>query len=172
MAGALTDDGGFTVTGPTPGRYRIRVSNSPPGWMFKAALLNGIDVSETPFEFTKDISDLVLVYTDRWSGISGTVQGEGADAATVLVYTTDAQAWNDPGASSRRLRSARATAAGQFGISSLPPGDYYVAAVREEDAADWRDPSFLDALARVATRFTILEGEHRSIDLQVREVRR
>ena len=172
MAGTLTDDGGFTVTGPTPGRYRIRVSNSPPGWMFKAALLNGVDVSETPFEFTKDISDLVLVFTDRWSGISGTVLGEGADAATVIVYTTDAQAWNDPGASPRRLRSARATATGQFGISSLPPGDYYVAAVREEDAADWRDPSFLDALARVAARITILEGEHKSIDLQIREVRR
>jgi hypothetical protein len=47
-----------------------------------------------------------------------------------------------------------------------------VAAVREEDAADWRDPSFLDALARVAARITILEGEHKSIDLQIREVRR
>jgi len=172
MAATLTDDGGLTVTGPTPGRYRIRVSNSPAGWMFKAALLSGVDVSETPFDFTKDISDLVLVYTDRWSGISGTVQGEGADAATVIVYTTDAQAWNDQGASPRRLRSARATATGQFGISSLPPGDYYVAAVHEEDAADWRDPSFLDALARVAARITILEGEHKSIDLQIREVRR
>ena len=172
MAATLTDDGGLTVTGPTPGRYRIRVSNSPQGWMFKAALLNGVDVSETPFDFTKDISDLVLVYTDRWSGISGTVLGQGADAATVIVFTTDAQAWNDPGASPRRLRSARATAAGQFGISSLPPGDYYVAAVREDDAADWRDTSFLDALARVATRITILEGEHKSIDLQLREVRR
>jgi len=172
MAATLTADGGFTLTGPTPGRYRIRVSNSPQGWMFKAALLNGVDVSETPFDFTKDISDLLLVYTDRWSGLSGTVQGQGADAATVIVFTTDAQAWNDSGPSPRRLRSARATAAGQFGISSLPPGDYYVAAVREEDAADWRDASFLDALARVATRITILEGEHRSIDLQLREVRR
>jgi uncharacterized protein (DUF2141 family) len=172
MAGTLTDDGGFTVAGPTPGRYRIRVSNSPPGWMFKAALLNGVDVSETPFDLTKDISDLLLVYTDRWSGISGTVQGQGADAATVIAFTTDAQAWNDPGASPRRLRSTRATAAGQYGISSLPPGDYYVAAVREDDAADWRDASFLDALARVATRITILEGEHKSIDLQLREVRR
>ena len=172
MAATLTDDGGLTVTGPTPGRYRIRVSNSPRGWMFKAALLNGVDVSETPFHLTKNISDLVLVYTDRWSGISGTVQGPGADAATVIVFTTDAQAWTDSGASPRRLRSARATAAGQYGISSLPPGDYYVAAVREEEAADWSDPSFLDALARVATRITILEGEHKSIDLQIREVRR
>jgi hypothetical protein len=172
MAGTLTDDGGFTMTGPTPGRYRIRVSNSPQGWMFKAALLNGVDVSETPFDFTKDISDLVLVYTDRWSGISGAVQGPGSDAATVLVFTTDAQAWTDSGASPRRLRGARATAAGQFGISSLPPGDYYIAAVREEDVADWRDPPFLDALARVATRITILEGEHKSIDLRIREVRR
>ena len=66
----------------------------------------------------------------------------------------------------------RASTAGQFGLSSLPPGDYYAIAIREENAADWRDPAILDVLARAATRVTILEGEHRTVDLQVREVRR
>jgi Carboxypeptidase regulatory-like domain len=172
IAATLADGGGFTVAGYLPGRYRVRVSNSPQGWMFKAAMLNGADVSEVPFELTRDVPDLVLVFTDRWSGMSGSVQGPAADAATVILFTTDTQAWTGAGANPRRFRSARATAKGQFGISSLPPGDYYVVAIRDEDAADWRDPAALEAFARLATQVTIQEGEHKTIDLQLREVRR
>jgi hypothetical protein len=160
----------FRMGGPGPGRYRVRVPNSPAGWMFKAAMLNGVDVSETPFELTRDISGLVLQFTDRWSGMSGSVQGQNAGDANVLVFPTDAQAWDD--ANSRRLKNVRANDRGEFGIGSLPPGNYYVIAVREEDAVDWRDPAFLEMLARIATQVTILEGEHKKLDLQVREVRR
>jgi hypothetical protein len=174
MTVAMTgSDRNFRIAGYLPGRYRVRVTNSPSGWMFKSAMLNGVDVSETPFELTRDIADLMLTFTDRWSGISGSVQGRGAEGATVLAFTTDAQAWTTAGPNSRRFRSGRAaTATGAFGISSLPPGDYYVIAVREEDAVDWRDPATLDLLARAATQITILEGEHKTIDLQMREVKR
>jgi protocatechuate 3,4-dioxygenase beta subunit len=165
-------DDGFSLYGYLPGRYRVRVSNSPKGWMFKGAMLNGVDVSETPFDLAKDISDLVLTFTDRWTGISGTVQGQAADAATVIAFTTDAQAWVNAGANPRRLRSARANMSGQFGISSLPPGDYYVVAIPEDDAADWRTPEVLESLARAATQITILDGEHKTIDVRIREVRR
>jgi hypothetical protein len=162
---------GFVVTGYRPGRYRVRVPNSPSGWMFKAAMLNGVDVSETPFELTRDVADLVLTFTDRWSGVGGVVQGTGSDGAAVFVFPTEAQKWTSGGASPRRLRATRANARGQFGLSSLPPGDYYVVAVQEEPAGDWRDPATLEALARVATQVAIAEGEHKTIDLRVREVR-
>jgi hypothetical protein len=174
MTVAMTgSDRNFRIAGYLPGRYRVRVANSPQGWMFKSAMLNGVDVSETPFELTRDVSDLVLAFTDRWSGISGSVQGRGAEAATVLAFTADAQAWTTAGPNSRRFRSARAASAtGAFGISSLPPGDYYVIAVAEEDAVDWRDAATLELLARAATQITILDGEHKTLDLQVREVKR
>ena len=163
---------GFMLAGFSAGKYRVRVQNSPPGWMFKAAMLNGVDVSETPFEFTRDVSDLVLTFTDRWSGMGGVVQGTGAAGAVVLAFTTNAQTWNwdDQGPASRRFRSTRANARGEFGLSSVPPGDYYVIAVPEEQAADWRDPKVLEALARQATQVSIAEGEHKTIDPRLREV--
>lgn len=161
-----------TLSAPGPGRYRVRVANSPAGWMFKAAMLNGVDVSETPFDLTKDVSSLVLVFTDRWSGMSGTVVGAGADTATVVAFTTDTQLWQSPGPNPRRLRGTRAAASGQFGFGSLPPGEYYVAAIREEDAGDWRDPATLEAISRVATRVAITEGEHKTISLELQDVRR
>jgi hypothetical protein len=173
LSGTATSAGeqGVTLGGFAPGRYRVRVQNSPAGWMFKAAMLNGVDVSETPFEFNRDVNDLVLMFTDRWSGMSGVVQGTGAGGAMVLAFTTNSQAWENTGMAPRRLKSARANAKGEFGLSSVPPGDYYVVAVPEEQTADWRDPKVLEALARLATQVSIAEGEHKAIDLRLKEVR-
>jgi hypothetical protein len=152
------------------GTYRVRVTSSPPGWMFKAAMLNGVDVSETQFELTRDIPDLVLTYTDRWSGMSGVVQGQGAAGAMVLAFTANPQAWENSGANPRRMKSARANTKGEFALSSVPPGEYYVIAVPEEQM-EWRDPKTLEALARQATQVSIAEGEHKTLDLRLKEVR-
>ncbi len=169
--GATWDGSTFTLFGYSGGRYVVRVANSPAGWMFKSATLEGRDVSETPFDFQRDVADLIVTFTDRWSGMSGSVQGATADGASVVVFPIDAQSWTNYGSNPRRLKSARATAQGRFGISSLPPGDYYAVALPEEQTADWRDPKMLEELARVATRVSIGEGEHKTIDLSLKEVR-
>jgi hypothetical protein len=169
--GATWDGATFTLFGYTGGRYLVRVGNSPAGWMFKNVTLDGRDVSETPFDFQRDVGDLVITFTDRWSGISGSVQGTAVDGASVVVFPIDAQSWTNYGSNPRRLKAARASAQGRFGISSLPPGDYYAVAIPEEQTADWRDPKMLEELARVATRISIGEGEHKTIDLSMKEVR-
>jgi hypothetical protein len=187
----------FTFAAVPPGLYSLRATTrvgaagSTPGsdmfWIDMPITISGDDVdgvvaamrpalritgrSETPFEFNHDVSDLVLTFTDRWSGISGVVQGTGAGGAMILAFTTTAQAWENAGSSPRRLKSTRANARGEFGLSSVPSGDYYVIAVPEEQASDWRDPKTLDALARQATQVSIGEGEHKRIDLQIKEVR-
>jgi hypothetical protein len=162
---------GFTMSGYLPGRYRVHVVDPPRGWMFKAAMLDGVDVSETPFDLTRDVPDLALLFTDRWSGVTGTV-GQGADRAVVLLFTADTQAWADAGPNSKRFRTARANLRGEFGMSGVLPGEYYLVAIPEEASADWRDPSSLDGLARIATRIAIAEGETKRIGLRVVEVPR
>ena len=168
---AVTTPSGVTVKGYAAGRYLVRPSASPAGWMFKSAMLNGVDVSETPFDLSRDVTDVVLTFTDRWTGLGGVVQGQGSEGAIVIAFPTDAQSWANYGSNPRRLKSARADAQGRFGISALPPGDYYAVAIPEEQSADWRDGKTLEALSRIATRVTIGEGEHRTIDLRLREVR-
>jgi len=139
--------------------------------MFKAALLNGVDVSEAPFDLSRNVTDLVLVYTDRWSGVNGRVDGQHAADAAVLLFNADAQSWNDAGPNSRRFRLARPNATGEFTLTAVPPGDYYVIAVPEDQAADWRAPATLDSLARAATPITIAEGEIRSVVLRPQDIR-
>lgn len=169
--GAMSNADAVTVTGFPPGRYRVRVNNSPAGWMFKAAMLDGVDVSQSAFDVSRDVTDLVLVFTDRWSGIGGVVHGARADRAMVVLFPADSRAWVNAGPSPRRLRSARVDVRGSFGIRSVPAGDYYVVAIPDDQAGDWRDPAVLDALARIATQVTVTEGEHRMIDLVVKEIR-
>ena len=163
----------FTVGGNPRGRYIVRVSQSPAGWMFKSATLDGIDVSETPFELTRDVGDLVVTFTDRWTGVSGTAQQDvnQEKSAVVLVFPVESQRWVDYGSTPRRLKSAVVSASGTFGISALPPGEYYIAAVPEAQAEEWRDPRTLDAIARTADRLSIADGGHRTVNLRVQAIR-
>lgn len=166
--------GQFTTADFPAGKYFVRIGGSPEGWMFKSAMFNGRDIADTPFDLQgADATGVVITFTDRWSGLRGIVQSsKGVDAdATVLVFPTDPQMWTGSGLNPRRIRSARASATGEYNFASLLPGDYYVVAIPDDQAADWQDAKFMESLARLATRVTIDEGEKKTQDLHRREVR-
>ena len=158
---------------PVPGgRYYIRIPNSPAGWMFKSATIEGRDVADTPFLLSQEPTHVVITFTDRWSGIRGNVQSAaGRDAtALVIVFPSDRDTWGSTGSSPRRVRSTRASKIGEYSFN-LPAGEYYVLAIPEEQSADWQDPEFLEAASRGAARVTIAEGERKIQDLRTRDVR-
>jgi Carboxypeptidase regulatory-like domain len=175
LASSRVDGSGeFTTAGVPAGRYFLRVTGSPVGWMFKAAMYNGIDVSETPFELTADVSGIVLTFTDRWTGMRGAVRtasGQPDSSATVLIFPTDPRQWTGYGSSPRRMRSVRTTKTGEFSVTSLPAGDYYVMALPDENTADWQDTAVLEGLSRLAARVTLNEGDQKTLDVRVREAR-
>ena len=174
--GRIEPDGKFSTQGFLPGKYFLRIGGSPAGWTLKSAMLNGVDVSDTPFELAdKDIANIVVTFTDRISQLSGTVRqitsaGDVQDTA-VIVFPADVQGWTNFGFNSRRMRSARPSQNGSFSLGTLPAGDYYAIAIPDERSAEWQDPKFLETLTRSATRFMLTEGEKRTIDLQVQDVR-
>ena len=167
--------GEFEATGLPPGRYFVRAAGSPPGWMFKSATLNGRDVADTAIEMRdSDALGIVITFSDRWSGLSGTVQGPNSSQdpdALVLVFPTDPQTWNSSGSNPRRIKSVRPSKNGHYAFDVLPPGDYLLAAVPDHQAADWRDPRFLETLAPYARQVTIRDGERKTQDVRTREVR-
>jgi hypothetical protein len=170
-----SDSGTFSSAPLVAGGYYVRVTGSPRGWMFKSATLDGRDVADTPLDLRDaNVADVVITFSDRWSGLSGTVlTGAGApDAeAVVIAFPTDSQTWASSGFNPRRLRGVPTSNTGQYTFAVLPPGDYYVAALPGELASDWRDPKFLEAAARNASRVTIADGERPVQDLRTQEVR-
>jgi len=172
VLGRVDADGHFTADGATPGQYLVRVI-SPEGWMFKSATYRGRNVSDEPFDLDSDANDVVITFTDRWTGMHGIVQAaRGPDPeATVLIFPTDPQAWTSYGLAGRRVRSVRTSRSGDYSVHSIPPGDYYVVAIPDDRAADWQNPAFLASLTSVATRVTIGDGDQKLVGLRTREVR-
>ena len=62
----------------------------------------------------------------------------------------------------RFLRLAQPAQDGSFEVASLPPGEYWVAAVDPVDgnevSGDWRNPESLEKLSFRARRVTLAEG--------------
>jgi protocatechuate 3,4-dioxygenase beta subunit len=171
---AQANSSGEFVSQPlTGGLYYVRVQDSPSGWMFKSATADGRDVTDVPMHVVADTMNVVVTFTDRWSGLRGFVQNRhGRDSgAAVLVFPTDSETWASSGVNPRRVRSVRPNKSGEYSLN-LPPGEYYVIAVPDAQTADWQDPAFLQSASRAATRVRIADGERRSQDLLTSEIAR
>jgi hypothetical protein len=159
----------FSTPGLPGGSYLVRSGNAPEGWTFKAAMLEGRDVSDIPLDLDAvDVTNIRLTFTDRPTALTGTIRSDsgGPDAdATVLVFPAEPDLWTGYGSSGRRFRSARAGTTGAYSLTGLPAGSYCVIAVPDEQTADWQDPRSLETLARRSTRVQIDDGQSRTQDL-------
>jgi hypothetical protein len=163
--------GEFRTFGVPPGRYVLRTGPNIAGWYLQSATYQGRDIADIPLNLeSKDAAGVVITFTDRPSSIAGKVTGaQGADAtAVVIAYPIDEAMWAD---APRRMRTARAAADGAYSIQALPPGEYYVAAVQEDLVGEWQDPALLRALAKLAQRVRIVEGEQKSVNLRAGAIR-
>jgi len=100
--------------------------------------------------------------------VSAAISGHVTDATsapvsnyTVVVFPTDRTKWS---VTPRLLRLARPAEDGSFEVSSLPPGEYWVAATDPVEGADvsgdWLKMETLERLSFRATRVTLTERQH------------
>ena len=90
-------------------------------------------------------------------------RGDRVSNYTVVLFPEDRQLWEIQG----RATSSRPDQEGQFRVTGLRSGSYYAAAVEYVDAAEIANPEYLDRLAQRATRFSLREGETRTLDLKL-----
>jgi len=99
--------------------------------------------------------------------VSAAISGHVTDATsapvsnyTVVVFPTDRTKWS---VTPRLLRLARPAEDGSFEVSSLPPGEYWVAATDPVEGADvsgdWLKAETLERLSFRATRVTLTERQ-------------
>jgi hypothetical protein len=161
--------GRFTTAALPPGQYRVRVGVIPSGWMFKSATYEGRNIADESIELdSTDIRDVVVTFTTKGTRLSGVIRsdrGEPDPETSVLIYPADRALWT-PLTSVWRMHSVRASGRGTYTFTSMPPGEYYVVAVPEEQVVNWYDPHRLAALAPRATRIRILEGQVHVQDLR------
>jgi hypothetical protein len=167
--------GEFSITGIIPGQYFLRLLGYP-NWLIKSIVWKGHDYTTLPFDAaeTADFSDVVVTVTDAASQLSGTVRSTDdmkIDNAMVVIFPSDASLLRNVGFWPARMKSATIGTAGTYLFPYLPAGDYRVAAIDRARLADWRDPAFLERVARIATHVTLTWGAKSTQDLSAMAVR-
>jgi protocatechuate 3,4-dioxygenase beta subunit len=179
-------DGRFTLAVP-PGRYVVssgisvqsieEIRNGPSAatvaalsWSLRTATYAGRDAADVPIAITGDVSGLDLTFTDRPPVLRGRVTARqgSVESNQLLTFPADESLWSEF-AVGRRFRATRLPADGSFELRNMPEGIYFLAAIRnlplENDP--WRNPAFLETLARSARRVTLLEGQTTTQDVEL-----
>ena len=167
--GQFDEQGRLSTYQLPPGRYYLRINNPPPGWTLKRATVGGRDISNVPITLDRDVTGVVIMFTDNPSSLSGQVNsasGAPDPTATVLVFPADPGAWTDYGGFPHRLFAIRVDRDGRYHAPRLPAGNYLAVAIADESTADWQDPTVLQTLSRLATTITVGDGEARSLPLK------
>jgi hypothetical protein len=86
-----------------------------------------------------------------------------------VIFADDPTKWTSQ---SRFVTTARPDQNGQFKIEKLPPANYLAAALEYLDEGDAADPDFLGSLRDAATKFSLVEGETKSLSLKLAKVDR
>jgi len=172
-------DGTFTISGVAPGRYRL---NTPlglipvpganfmnGGWTLKSVMAGGRDIADAPIEIKAgtDVSSVVATFTDRPTELSGTVfdgLGRVTPNFPIVVFSTDQAYWTP---SSRHVQTARPASDGQFKVTGLPAGEYYVCAVTAVERTEVYEPAFLEQLVAVSFKITLADGQKLKQDLKL-----
>ena len=172
FGGSRVTKGTFTIPslfGPT----RFRVTGRP-DWYLRSVLINGMDVTDTPFDFglaVQTVKGAEIVV----SNAGGIVAGHVTDAKSapvldyaVVIFSTDRNKWF---ANSRFLKLGRPSQDGGFEVMGLPPGEYWVAAVDSiegnQSFGEWEKPEVLEGLSARATRVTLTERKRSTVMLRL-----
>lgn len=168
----VSPDGTFAMT-LLPGRYTL-FTPVRPGRYLKSAMLNGRDISAASIDITTDVTDLVLTFTDTPSRVTGSVRGK--DGATdlqsaIIVFPADPSRVGDAATAGRSYQETVPDRTGQYTVTGLAAGDYFIVAIADAELAQPRSRKFLEALAKSADRITVADGRTTTHDLTRREIR-
>jgi hypothetical protein len=152
-----------------PGRHIFRVPGTP-AWRMEAVTVAGADVTDTPVSIGEaDVTDVVVVLTDRVTEISGSVKnsrGEADPNALVVLFPANERRWPLASVQTKTFVTARTTKTGAFVLRDLVPGDYFVAAIADDDTTAWPDEAFLRRMAPLATRQILAAGDRPTVALR------
>ena len=153
------------------GEFLFRVVGLPEGWMLDAVRLGEKDITDVPWNVPtggKEFTDLKVVVTPRQGTIAGVVRdakGQPTAAASVIVFSENAQHWTPY---SRFLRIVRPGADGQFSIGALPAGTYRAVALDNIEPGQHEDKTFLESIRDDGVRVALGEGGTESVTLRLR----
>jgi protocatechuate 3,4-dioxygenase beta subunit len=176
--GGFNMDGGNTQVGPG-GTFaigglvdpRVIRVGAPEGWILKSATVGGIDYADQPIDVTpgQTVSGMEIVLTNRSATVTGVVSDQRGNPVldtSIVVFPEDTRLWRY---GSRYVRTTRPDQEGRYRLDGLLPSNaYFAIAVQDLEDGQANDPAYLATVQQAATRFSLTEGEARTLDLKLR----
>src|SRR5262249_7491367 len=164
----MNPDRTFELSG-LAGRQTFRTGALPEGWFFKSVTHEGVDITDTGYDFRSGqrISGLEIRLTRRATSLSGTVQdarGESVGDYTMVAFSTNSDRW---GYQTRVIHSARPDQSGKFIIRALPPDEYFIVALEYVEMGQEYDPEQLASWKAMATTVELREGDAKTVSLKL-----
>jgi len=169
----VNGDTPFTLEGLGAGKYLIGLPSFFGQFASVASVTSGgREIRDTGLDTSdgRDIDDVVVTLTEKSASIQGTVHGDAAAGAAVIVFPVDRARWIDYGWDPMLIASKAADNNGAFVLKGLPEGEYFAVAVTGAQHDAWTDPKFLEAASAVAARVTLKWGETKPLDLTLAQV--
>jgi len=152
------------------GPLRFTSPSPPRGWWLESVTIGGTNAADEPVQFaTTDDSraDVDIVFADTAAEISGRVvdtRGEPLAAYVAVAIPVDRDRWYS---GSRYLRTASPSQEGRFTLASLPPGEYFLAAVDALSEGALQDFEVLATLGTLGRRVKVSGSERLVTDLSL-----
>jgi hypothetical protein len=160
-------DGTFSITGVTPGTYRLSIGALPRNTYVKSALLGGVDILNTGgsrLEGEPRGGLDVVLGNSPGSLDAAVVDNRQMPAAGVTVVLV-------PDSARRKrydlYRQATSDSSGRIHLDNVVPGDYKVLAWEVVESNAWTDADFLRSYENNGAAVRISEGGHGAADVQV-----
>lgn len=164
----VTPEGTFEIKGLIGPRL-IRPTSLPTGWALKSVSVNGTDITDTGINVkpNEPAGGIEIVVSSKTTEVTGAVTAGNQPATdyTVVIFAEDAEKWTLP--MTRYVTGTRPNQLGRYQVNSLPAGSYYAVALDYIAQGDWNDPDVLSRLKSRGTRFSLSEGEVRTLDLKL-----
>jgi hypothetical protein len=172
-AAKIKDDGTFEISLPA-GRVQLRAApasgapGGPPPWRLSRVIVNDLDAGDTGIDVPPNatIDNVIVEMTNHFGEASGRVtdaDGGLVRDCFVIVFAQDPVHWT---VQTRYLSAVRPGEDDLF-HARLLPGDYYAVAMSDVEPNAWTDPEFLSLARERSTKFSIADGEKKTIDLRV-----
>ena len=163
-SGVVDETGQFHILGAT-GQLLFRTA--VPGWSLKSVVLNGVDITDTPFDAkpAANITGLEVTVTDRQTNLSGVVKNAAGETVKDYVVAIFPATAREGILGTRFTRTIRPDQQGRYQLRGMPPGDYVAVAVESlEQGGEW-DPAFQQQMKPRGKSISLSEGQTATLDL-------
>jgi hypothetical protein len=163
----INEDGTFKIEGINPGRFAVMVTALPQGYYVKSVRFGGADVTHAALDLTSAAGgSLDVLVSDKGSEVSGSVHNEKNESMAGLIVAL----WTkDPelGSPENGVRTASADQNGSFQFKGLPPGEYYLAAWEDAEAAQLQNRDLLAMFSDNDAKIKLGEGSKQSTEAKL-----